>query len=709
MPIPLPSQFEFPHDTIPNFLAVPTLSTRRSGTWSDSAIWDQGRLPGPADRMSIDHTVVGDASFMQAFVLSIGPAGRLLRAPDRSTRLEYWTMQILEGGRYEIGADAGPLWPSGFAEDVFVEGQSPVPDPKQFGGGLLCYGDMIVRAPRRTPYGQLTGPAEVGHTILNLRNPVSGWLPGDRLALTLPLSLYEERYEECLVASVAADGLRVALRVPLHLWHPRVGTWNIETNGHMASPNTLVLDTLPSRKEKFANWNDQTGAEDYEVSFPVTWHVGEYLFIGSEGGAFITALSADRLTVTLDRSLPLGGPALPIWRYDPLNVAGPFVLNLSRNVLFRSANQESHRGHVLWTHCAFPDIQGASFINGGRTRADVLPSQSQRGRYSAHLHHVYGQRGKPYVARLDSCTFENSLAWGLAVHATCRSRIENNIFFGFDGSGLAIEDGNGRDNVIRNNFALMLRPGYYSVPAHGRTHAYFMPHDHGSNGGVTGSGFWVEGMENFFEDNIAYGCEQTVFWGGHVTVTFNPQLVGTTPSVGDPPGEPFVLVNNLRPLASSNWQAWECYMGMEAWLGGGPPGTPGLPDDQQSKCLFADGFLAVACQIAVGDFGYLASGEGGIGEVRGLVALGCDAVIARQNDTFSDVRFREVRAERIGGGFARQIGSGAPLPPNDPYGPLWIRAGETWEGIYTGNVTAARLQMGERHDNTEVPPDWAVA
>jgi hypothetical protein len=312
------------------------------------------------------------------------------------------------------------------------------------------------------------------------------------------------------------------------------------------------------------------------ASSPSGWRVGDELLIpDTEAPAYrspdprreskvtITAIDGARLTL----SKPLDFAHDDIKDPDGAVVLRPRVANLTRNVLIRSENPDGVRGHTADVgQGAFWDIRYNQLLGLGRTKRvplddTVLNSHigtNQRGKYTEHHHHV---QSAPACA--DVGNVYNGLGggkWGLVTHDTSDTLIERNIAVDLPGAGFITEDGYEVRNVFRNNFAA------YNL---GRT-----PNPYGGGGpidpkgdvelncpGCEGTGFWLRGVMNTFENNEAWNN----FTSG-INLFNQQQPDGKYPSVRG--GQPDSVLKHYTDLPLSftgNVVAANYVQGLEVW------------------------------------------------------------------------------------------------------------------------------------------------
>jgi hypothetical protein len=229
----------------------------------------------------------------------------------------------------------------------------------------------------------------------------------------------------------------------------------------------------------------------------------------------ISAISGDRKTLTLSSALthnhrgprdPLLGSPAPL---VPLPGGGhllPHVMNLTRNIVIRSANPAGTRGHTLFTHRSIVDIRYAEFRDLGRTTIDPLNDVTNHiGRYALHMHHLIGPapgqtpaNGYQYTALgnslWDNTASRSRIKWPIAIHNSHYGLISGNTVYNAGGAGLVTEDGSESFNVIERNMVVRVlglgdREGRKVGGAH--------------EPGSQGIGLWFRGPNNFIRHNVA--------------------------------------------------------------------------------------------------------------------------------------------------------------------------------------------------------------
>ena len=391
------------HDIIPRFAAVPTISAVRSGAWSDPSTWSAGRVPTTNDRIAIGHGITvsyGIVSDVSLDALEI--SGSLIFSTTSSTRLTVGTIEVMPGGKLEIGTAAAPLAAQYTAEIVFADRPLNLPaigqsggDPRQFGIGLIAFGTVnLSGAVKTSTFTRMAAEARAGDTsILVTGAEAASWRPGETIVVpdtrqvrttddnNFPLGLVTPNWEEVVIDRV--EGSRVYLRTALRFDHKgaRDAAGNLQFLGHIA-----VLD----RNIVLRSQNPQ----------------------GTRGHTFF------------------GGRAEIDIRYTRLKDLGRTDITPLNNSQFDSF------GKPIWI------------------------GTNQVGRYAVHIHHLLGAENPTntgYQLRFMGNTVDGSKRWAVALHDTNYGLVSSNVIYDAQGAGIVTEDGSEIGNEIVDNFALRIQ------------------------------------------------------------------------------------------------------------------------------------------------------------------------------------------------------------------------------------------------------------
>ena len=440
-------------DKIPRFCNLtdatnPVIVSAGSGDWSNPSIWSGGLVPGIDARIQISsgHTVRYDLALSPRFsCIEVTDQAKLEFAVDRSTQLIIDELMVMPGGELQIGDAAQPLPAIHLAEVTFR------------GDTLLKTG--TVASPGIDPFQFGKGLVVLGKMRVYGRQ------------VTYP-------YIRFAAEPLAAQQTIVLEHAPIE-W--RVGD-------KLLIPDTRQIAFTP-------NNTFVSQAEEVEIA----------------------AINGPMITLTQPLAFDHRGP-----RDVDGNVGLieqkllPHVANLTRNIVFKSENTaDLLRGHALFTHRADVDIRYASFDDMGRTNILDLDStvtdetgaiqnigSNQVGRYSVHLHHLWGPpnlTNTGFQYQFIGNVLNGMNKWGLTIHDTHYGLIQGNIAYDGKGSAIATEMGNEAHNVIEKNFVVHSRAGD-TIPILGpgvgrggvfNTRALF---------GTTRDAYWFSGAYNYVRD-----------------------------------------------------------------------------------------------------------------------------------------------------------------------------------------------------------------
>lgn len=449
-------------ESVPDLAERATVTSVRSGRWSESATWDGGHVPAAGDivriaeRTSVSYDVVSDAR-----VRAVGVAGTLAFATDASTRLRVTHLLVYEGGTLTIGDPQHPVAAAASAEVIFnneplatgTEAQPGI-DPFQFGNGLLVWGTISMHGADSGPsFLRLTGGAAQGQTSLTFETAASGWHAGDRLFLP--------------------DSRRI-------------------TDADIAP-----IDRSPYNLE---------GSRGVVVS--PQWEVAQ---IASIDGAVV------RLASPLAYAHPAADEAGRPGRGVGGAPMAPHAANLSRNIVIRSEAADGVRGHMICFRDAAVAIANVSFRDLGRTTAAVLDGTqrdssgrlvhigtNQLARYPVHMHHLVDPKrvgADGFAFSLRGNVIEGGRRWGMSIHGSHFGQIEDNVVVDVDGAGIVTEDGSESGNRFAHNFVAAIRGSGQAVDARRARDGV----------GHEGAGFWLGSDNNIVVDNVVAGVRDGGF------------------------------------------------------------------------------------------------------------------------------------------------------------------------------------------------------
>lgn len=279
----------------------------RSGAWSASSTWANGRAPKAGDRVQVraGHTVVYDVASMDA-VRMIHVAGTLTFSREKSTRLEVGLIKIEPGETttedgFDCHADAPsvtqagvlPVLEIGSAERPIPAGVTALIRLVHFEGMnretlpaiINCGGRWDTHgAPLNRTWLKLGATVKAGESSVKLSAPVTGWRVGDKIIVTASKESYgggntfrqsaaKPRKVQTEERSITAlDGDRVTLDRALDYAHLGEGDYRSEVAN--LSRNVVIESAKPDGVRGHTMFHrDSTGGISY----------AEFRHLGKEG------------------------------------------------------------------------------------------------------------------------------------------------------------------------------------------------------------------------------------------------------------------------------------------------------------------------------------------------------------------------------------------------------------------------------------------
>lgn len=453
-----------------------------SGNWSDPKIWSLGRVPGKDDLVEISGgaTVTYDAFSDAAIaVLCIEDGGALRFRTDINTRLTVGTIQVMPGGTWISGEASDPIRPQVTAEIIF-EGELHV--------GMVDPVTQIY-TPSLSPI-HVDDPDQFGIGFL---------APGGKVRMHG--AAQPDPYVKLAIEPKAGDTV---------LYLEKSAGWK---------PGDWIF--IPDTNARNAGTDNDPGygaiREEHEIK----------------------SVSLSGREIVLQTPLKYDHPGARNADGTPTVTSGgekflPHAGHLTRNLIFRSKNPKTTRGHVLFTHRADVDVRYTLFQDLGRTRGTQFASSTDRtlrdadgkiihvgtnplGRYALHAHLLMGpinpaNTGYQYV--FFGNVIVDALRWALVIHSSHYGLVSFNVIYGAEMAGIATEAGNETENVISHNLVARV---------------YGMGRGTSDPGNSSAAGYWLVSPRDFFFDNIA---AQTV--------------IGADLYLKDPPVAPIQRVPKFR-------------------------------------------------------------------------------------------------------------------------------------------------------------------
>lgn len=247
----------------------------------------------------------------------------------------------------------------------------------------------------------------------------------------------------------------------------------------------------------------QAGATQITLSqVPANWRVGGHIMLPATSDLImevnlaneefvITAISQDRLTITLDHAI-MKTPNIPS------NFSLP-IIYLDRNVQFASTDTSTrlNRAHMMFMSAA--NVEYASLMGMGRQDklkpvTDNLPptdpNSNQRARYALHFH----RNGYEEEAVARGVVIRDTPGWQFVNHSSF-VRFEDNVSIGAVGAAFVTEFGDEMGYFIRNVMTSVTGTGD-AQNARSESDDY----------GHAGNGFWLQGTAVDILENAVWNA-----------------------------------------------------------------------------------------------------------------------------------------------------------------------------------------------------------
>src|SRR5262249_19076605 len=128
------------------FVGTPTISTIKSGDWTDPSIWSLGRMPTNQDRVLITSgTQVNYGTVSSVHLDALEIDGSLIFATSKNTKVIAGSITLMPWGTLQGGTAASPVGSNYKAEIVIADKAIDTStDPQQFGTGLIALGTVTI-------------------------------------------------------------------------------------------------------------------------------------------------------------------------------------------------------------------------------------------------------------------------------------------------------------------------------------------------------------------------------------------------------------------------------------------------------------------------------------------------------------------------------------------------------------------------------------
>jgi hypothetical protein len=244
----------------------------------------------------------------------------------------------------------------------------------------------------------------------------------------------------------------------------------------------------------------------------VGWEAGDRLILTGTNAnrkedEELTIVSVDGNRVTVDRPLAFNHLA-------PEGMA-VFVANVSRNVVVESQNpfDNAERGHVMFMHKPWVDVNYAGFYGLGRTDKRnplhnvILDAEGHAvdgtgknvaGRYAVHFHRT-GLDHDQAPAEVRGSAVVDSPGWGFVNHGSHVEMVDN-VAFDVVGAAFVTETGD-EIGAFRHNIAIRSEGSGNGIESRQDRQDF----------GHQGDGFWFQGAGIEVEGNVAVGQRHAGF------------------------------------------------------------------------------------------------------------------------------------------------------------------------------------------------------
>ena len=199
-----------------------TITSVKSGNWSDSAVWDAKRIPRSSDIVTMSHNITYDSSSSKVASLTINGGSQLIFDSGKSVTLESMGNIIVNGTlamKPSSPSNIHTLRFTGANENSFVGGGMGIVDSDD-GLWVMEGGKLDIQGSQRTGWVRATNSLSAGNTSVTLDKTPTGWIPGDEV-LIVPTAVGSTDAGEIRIIS-AISGNKVTLNSGLSNSHPTV-------------------------------------------------------------------------------------------------------------------------------------------------------------------------------------------------------------------------------------------------------------------------------------------------------------------------------------------------------------------------------------------------------------------------------------------------------------------------------------------------------
>src|SRR3989344_3148136 len=384
-------------DNIPRFCNPPNVpsvvTNTSSGPWSSASTWGNGQVPGADANVQIAQgtTVTYDLNSSTP-VNCIEVQGTLNFVTNANTKLVLNDLTVMPQGALIVGTQSNPVASNVTAEIVIRDTllKTGTFDPKQYGQGLIVWGDATMHGATKTPtFVRVASEPRTGQNTLTLESAVSGWQPGDRLFLP------DTRL-------VSAGALQDA--DPTNGYNPEIVTVASVSGNQVTLTSPLLRNHL--------------GAVDADgTTIRFLPHVGN-----------------------LTRNIILRSE-------NPSGTRGHGMALHRANVDIRFAAFEK-----MGRTTAFP-LDNTTFDASGAVTHIGTNQIGRYPLHMHHVWGPVNAQNTGYQFRLLGNAIEDSKKWAITVHNSHYGLIQENVVFDVQGAGIATEDGNESYNEFLHNYS----------------------------------------------------------------------------------------------------------------------------------------------------------------------------------------------------------------------------------------------------------------
>jgi hypothetical protein len=487
-----------------------THQTVKSGDWSDPETWDKS-IPNQGARIIINegHTVTIHRELTPTF-MTIKIEGKLAFSTDENTLLKADTIISTPKGIFEMGTRNNPIKGNVTAKIIIDDLNNGFEttnigsvdyDPWLLGQGLIIMGHGSFAGTPKTSYATIKASKApmAGHDRLELEHRPSDWEIGDTLVIA-GTGFDEENNGQVdyngdeVRTIVRIDQGKITLDRPLEKNHrlPRHSKLDLTLKVYVANlTRNVIVETMEGKRTTLP------GPEGWVCVY-------KRRFIGGKKVA--------QSMESPEAACQLASHNCNLW-YEKINP------NNTQNDCYNAAPHNmglygtKTRGHVMFMHTNFLDINYAAFNHLGRT-AKLIPlddttvddsgnidniGTNNRARYSVHFHRA-GSFANPGLVKGSVVAYGSG--WGFVNHGSF-AHMSDNVAYDLPGAGFVAERGDERGSFI-NNLAIKLH-------GTGDPSLSFHPRDKIEDHGYGGHGFWLQSPLLEIRDNVVIQAHSNAY------------------------------------------------------------------------------------------------------------------------------------------------------------------------------------------------------